>query len=64
LQLDTAVYLKQDPALLRPVDLEIIYGDNTKAKTELGWNYNITNNELIQKLIVEEEKFIEWELAV
>jgi GDPmannose 4,6-dehydratase len=64
LQLDTAVYLKQDPALLRPVDLEIIYGDNTKAKRELGWNYNITNNELIQKLIVEEEKFIDWELAV
>lgn len=64
LGLDTAIYIKQDPSLLRPVDLEIIYGDNTKAKEELGWNYDISNKDLIKKLIAEEEKFIDWELAV
>lgn len=63
LGLDTSKHLQQDPALLRPVDLEIIYGDNTKAKEQLGWDYNISNEELIQKLISEEEKFIEWELT-
>lgn len=62
LNLDTNVHLKQDAALLRPVDLEIIYGDNTKAKEQLGWQYNISNKELIKKLIEEEEKFIDWEL--
>ncbi len=62
LNLDTNVHLKQDSALLRPVDLEIIYGDNTKAKEQLGWQYNISNKELIKKLIEEEEKFIDWEL--
>lgn len=62
LNLDTNVHLTQDAALLRPVDLEIIYGDNTKAKEQLGWQYNISNKELIKKLIEEEEKFIDWEL--
>ncbi len=63
LNLDTSVHLKQDPSLLRPVDLEIIYGDNTKAKEKLGWYYDISNEQLIQKLIAEEEKFIDWELT-
>jgi GDPmannose 4,6-dehydratase len=63
LGLDKKLCLKQDPSLLRPVDLEIIFGDNTKAKEQLGWDYNISNKELIKKLIVEEEKFIDWELA-
>ena len=49
---------------MRPVDLEIIYGDNTKAKKELGWNYDISNKDLIKKLIAEEEKFIDWELSL
>ncbi len=63
LGLNKELYLRQDPSLLRPVDLEIIYGDNTKAKEQLGWDYNISNKELIKKLIEEEEKFIDWELA-
>ena len=63
LDLDMNVHLKQDASLLRPVDLEIIYGDNTKAKKELGWDYNFSNEQLIQKLIAEEEKFIDWELT-
>ena len=36
LDLDTSLHLRQDPSLLRPVDLEIIYGDNIKAKEQLG----------------------------
>ena len=62
LGLDKKVHLKQDTSLLRPVDLEIIYGDNTKAKEKLEWNYNISNQQLIKLLIADEEKFIDWEL--
>ena len=51
-----------DKSLLRAKDLEIIYGDNSKARDSLGWQYNMTNESLIQKLIEEEFKFIEWEL--
>jgi GDPmannose 4,6-dehydratase len=46
--------------LFRPVDLEIIYGDNSKAKRNLNWEYNITFDELIKKLVKDEAKFFEW----
>lgn len=64
LKLDIHRYLKHDDSLLRPKDLETIYGDNLKARELLGWNYNLTNEDLIAKLIEEEFKFIEWELAM
>ena len=52
-----------DKELFRPVDLEIIYGDNTKAKKNLGWDYNMDTNQLIDQLIIDETQFIEWELT-
>ena len=61
--LDIGKYLQHDDLLLRPVDLDIIFGDNTKARELLGWNYNLTNEELIDKLVEEERNFIEWELS-
>ncbi|MDB5223000.1 MAG: gmd [Chitinophagaceae bacterium] len=64
LGLETSLHLTQDSSLLRPVDLEIIYGDNTKAKKQLGWNYDISNSELIRKLIKDEENFIDWEINI
>jgi len=54
-------YLKIDEKLKRNVDLEIIYGDNSKAKKELGWDYNITLDELLSTLIEDEIKFQNWE---
>ncbi|MEP7318537.1 MAG: GDP-mannose 4,6-dehydratase [Panacibacter sp.] len=62
LQLDIHRYVQHDDSLLRPKDLEIIYGDNFKARDLLGWNYDLTNEGLIAKLVEEELKFIEWEL--
>ena len=44
----------------RPVELEIIYGNNSKAKKGLNWDYDITFDELIQKLVEDEEKFFVW----
>lgn len=64
LQLDL-VYddtIKIDPNLFRPVDLEIIYGNNTKAKENLNWDYNMNSDQLIKQLIIDESEFIEWEL--
>lgn len=46
--------------LYRPVDLEIIYGNNSKAKTGLDWEYDITFDELIDRLVEDERKFFEW----
>jgi len=55
---DTHVVI--DPKLLRPVDLEVIYGSNAKAKEKLGWVYDISFDELIQKLIDDEIDFNTW----
>lgn len=45
------------PALLRPTEIEDIYGDNTKAKSELGWDYNYRFSEVLDILLQEELKF-------
>ncbi|QQL50874.1 GDP-mannose 4,6-dehydratase [Mucilaginibacter ginkgonis] len=48
--------LVEDPSLFRPTDIEDIYGDNTKAKTQLGWHYNKSFFEVLDILTAEEEK--------
>ena len=63
LDLEYEKTIKIDKELFRPVDLEIIYGDNTKAKKNLGWDYNMDTNQLIDQLIIDETQFIEWELT-
>lgn len=55
-------YVKIDKNLYRPIDLEISYGDNSKAKRELKWEYNISFKQLINKLVEDEIKYIDWEL--
>lgn len=60
--LDFNTHVKHDSSLLRPVDLEIIHGDNSKAKSQLGWVYDMTNDDLIKTLIRDEMEFVEWEI--
>ncbi len=60
LNLDYNKYVTIDPNLFRPLDLEIIYGDNSKAKKNLNWDYNYSTNELIENLINDEIKFLQW----
>jgi GDPmannose 4,6-dehydratase len=40
-----------DQKLYRPNDILEIYGDSSKAKRELGWNYNMTPYELLDNLL-------------
>ncbi|AFH50167.1 GDP-D-mannose dehydratase [Ignavibacterium album JCM 16511] len=60
LNLDHNKFVITDTKLLRPVDLEIIYGNPTKAKTELGWNYQMSFDELITRLIEDEYRYLSW----
>lgn len=60
LGLELDKHLIIDPELYRPLDLEIIYGDNTKAKKALQWEYDMTFDSLIKKLVEDEIKFVEW----
>ena len=40
--------------LYRPVDIEDIFGDPGKAKSELGWKYSMDSEDLLDKLLEEE----------
>lgn len=60
LDMDVGKYLKIDSGLLRSLELDIIYGDNSKAKETLGWAYSMTPDDLIGQLIQDEKTFINW----
>ncbi len=62
LDLDMTEYIRLDNRLMRSLDLAIIYGDNTKAKKELGWEYDLTTNELIDQLVADEAQWINWQI--
>jgi GDPmannose 4,6-dehydratase len=59
--LDYDKHVKTDKKHLRPVDLKIIYGDNSKARKVLNWKYDYTLDGLIERLIEDEYKYLEWE---
>ncbi|MEW5676072.1 GDP-mannose 4,6-dehydratase [Flavobacterium enshiense] len=42
--------------LYRPADIEDIYGNNTKAKSTLNWDYNLSVSDVLDLLIEEELK--------
>ncbi len=43
-----------NPALVRPTDISDIYGDNTKARRELGWKYAVDFFDVIDEMLTHE----------
>ncbi len=64
LDLDYKKYLKSDKKFYRPLDLEIIYGDNSKAKNLIGWEPALSFEKLIETLIDDEIKYLDWQAGV
>jgi len=58
--LDPVKYVKFDKKLYRPVELEAIYGNSEKARKMLKWNYTLSFDDLINRLIEDEIKYQEW----
>lgn len=54
LDLDCKRHLEEDPKLYRPSELDIIYGDPAKARKQLGWQYQMSFEELIARLVEDE----------
>jgi len=48
--------LVEDPKLFRPTEMNDMYGDNSKAKSVLGWDYNQSFFSVLDILIEEEDK--------
>lgn len=51
LDLDYEEYVKVDPRFFRPIDVNIFYGDSSKAREVLGWEPKVAFRELVQMMV-------------
>ncbi len=49
--LDWQEYVKEDPAYLRPAEVEILKADPSKAEGALGWRPKVTFEELVKMMV-------------
>lgn len=45
------VLIEVDSRYFRPAEVELLWGDSTKARTELGWQPNYTFKELVKEMV-------------
>ncbi len=50
-QLDWHDYVELDPKYLRPAEVDLLIGDASKAKRELGWAPKVTFKELVRVMV-------------
>ncbi len=49
--LDYRDYVRVDPALYRPAEVNLLLGDSTKARQKLGWSYSLPFDELVREMV-------------
>lgn len=49
--LDYSKHVIIDPRFIRPVDVNILCGDSSKAQRELGWKYSISFKDLVHEMV-------------
>jgi GDPmannose 4,6-dehydratase len=49
--LDWRQYVHEDPAFLRPAEVDLLIGDATKARTTLGWKPQVTFTDLVEMMV-------------
>jgi GDPmannose 4,6-dehydratase len=49
--LDWKHYVKEDPRLFRPAEVDLLLGDSTKARTTIGWKPKIGFKELVRMMV-------------
>jgi GDPmannose 4,6-dehydratase len=49
--LDWQKFVRQDPSLLRPAEVDHLLGDATKARTRLGWQPDVDFKTLIEMMV-------------
>jgi GDPmannose 4,6-dehydratase len=56
LNMDYRDYIKIDDSLIRPAEVDILMGDNTKIKSELGWFPKVNFKSLVSMMVNDEIK--------
>jgi GDPmannose 4,6-dehydratase len=51
-------YVVQDQAFMRPAEVDLLVGDPTKAKTQLGWEPEVSFEGLIQMMVEADLKLL------
>jgi GDPmannose 4,6-dehydratase len=59
LNLDWRQYVVQDPAFMRPAEVDLLVGDASKAGRVLGWEPTVSFVELVQMMVDADIKLIE-----
>ena len=49
--LDWQRYVRLDPALLRPAEVDHLLGDASKARQELGWQPEVSFKQLVEMMV-------------
>jgi GDPmannose 4,6-dehydratase len=49
--LDWAKYVVHDPRYLRPAEVDVLIGDASKARRQLGWKPKTTFKELVKLMV-------------
>jgi GDPmannose 4,6-dehydratase len=49
--LDWERFVVQDPAFMRPAEVDLLIGDASKAKSVLGWKPEVSFNELVRRMV-------------
>lgn len=57
--LDWHEYVEFDERYLRPAEVELLIGDSTKARKQLGWEPSVTFKELVQLMVDSDMKALE-----
>ena len=52
--IDPENHVKLDPALLRPAEVDLLVGDASKARRELGWNAEVGFRNLVTMMVDED----------
>ena len=48
---DWSSYVEVDPALLRPVDAQLLTGDPSRIRHDLGWSPTVTFDEVVRRMV-------------
>ncbi len=48
---DWSVHVRQDPAFMRPAEVDLLVGDPTKAREVLGWQPKVGFRELVEMMV-------------
>jgi len=52
------VLVQVDPRYFRPTEVELLIGDPTKAKEELGWSHTTSFPDLVKEMMAEDLKTV------